>query len=147
MHIILHFVTSNDWYQNRWFFYGTSYKPRRGGACSLSFSLTETNGRPTPAIDYNDWYHFWYQFSVMRGRIAAMKCQGRVRTRRRRRLALDTLGGCTLALAGARLFLAPLSFFAARIYGTAGRGGAVACRLESGACLARPWTAALGVVA
>ena len=21
MHIILHFVTSNDWYQNRWFFY------------------------------------------------------------------------------------------------------------------------------
>ena len=63
MHIILHFVTSNDWYQNRWFFYGTSYKPRRSGACSLSFSLTETNGRPTPAIDYNDWYHFWYQFS------------------------------------------------------------------------------------
>ena len=76
----------------------------------MSFSLAETNGRPTPAIDYNDWYHFWYQFSVMRGRIAAMKCQGRVRTRRRRRLALDTLGGCTLALAGARIFLAPLSF-------------------------------------
>lgn len=23
MHIILHFVTSNDWYQNRWLFYGT----------------------------------------------------------------------------------------------------------------------------
>ncbi|WP_313973260.1 hypothetical protein [uncultured Selenomonas sp.] len=88
------------------------------------------------------WYH-----SLPCESVAAMKCQGRVRTRRRRRLALDTLGGCTLALAGARLFLAPLSFFAARIYGTAGRGGAVACRLESGACLARPWTAALGVVA
>lgn len=126
MHIILHFVTSNDWYQNPMFFYGTSYRPRRSGACSLSFSLAETNGRPTPAIDYNDWYHFWYQFSVMRGRIAAMKCQGRVRTRRRRRLALDTLGGCTLALAGARLFLAPLSFLrreSTRRQGRAGRRG------------------------
>ena len=106
------------------FFYATSRKPHNYWACGLSFSLTETNGRPTPAIDYNDWYHFWYQFSVMRGRIAAMKCQGRVRTRRRRRLALDTLGGCTLALAGARLFLAPLSFCGANLQeGRAGRRG------------------------
>ena len=58
MHIILHFVTSNDWYQNRWVFYGTSYKPRRSRACSLSFSRAETNGRPTPTANYNDWYHF-----------------------------------------------------------------------------------------
>ena len=54
-----------------------------------------------------------------------MKCQGRVRTRRHRRLALDTLGGGTLALAGARIFLAPLSFFCGANLqeGRAGRRG------------------------
>ena len=61
--------------------------------------------------------------------VAAMKCQGRVRTRRRRRLVLDTLGGCTLALAGARIFLAPLSFCGANLQeGRAGRHGRLSPR-------------------
>ena len=55
MHIILHFVMSNDWYQNRWFFYGTSHKPRRSGTCGLSFSPTETIGKVISTLTDNDW--------------------------------------------------------------------------------------------